>query len=41
MDTGVWVVDDAPTVRFPIYTRGNVGEVFPDVVTPTSTGGTS
>ena len=32
----VWVVDDAPSTRFPVYTRGNVGEVFPDVVTPLS-----
>ena len=32
----VWVVDDTPSVRFPIYTRGNVGEVFPDVVSPLS-----
>jgi pyruvate,water dikinase len=29
-----WVVDNAPSARFPIYTRGNVGEVFPTVVTP-------
>jgi pyruvate,water dikinase len=29
-----WVVDDEPSVKFPIYTRGNVGEVFPAVVTP-------
>jgi phosphohistidine swiveling domain-containing protein len=32
----VWVVDDKPSTRFPIYTRGNVGEVFPDVVSPLS-----
>ena len=29
-----WVVDNAPNRRFPVYTRGNVGEVFPTVVTP-------
>lgn len=29
-----WVVDDEPSKRFPIYTRGNVGEVFPTVVSP-------
>jgi pyruvate,water dikinase len=29
-----WVVDNPPSRRFPIYTRGNVGEVFPTVVTP-------
>jgi len=31
---GRWVVDDEPSVKYPIYTRGNVGEVFPAVVTP-------
>lgn len=30
----MWVVDNEPNARFPIYTRGNVGEVFPTVVTP-------
>jgi phosphohistidine swiveling domain-containing protein len=29
-----WVVDNPPSRRYPIYTRGNVGEVFPDPVTP-------
>jgi pyruvate,water dikinase len=29
-----WVVDDDPNEQFPIWTRGNVGEVFPLVVTP-------
>jgi rifampicin phosphotransferase len=29
-----WVVDDDLNDRFPIWTRGNVGEVFPTVVTP-------
>ena len=36
MTEPVWVVDDVPSTRFPIYTRGNVGEVFPDVVSPLS-----
>src|SRR5205807_1478600 len=36
MSKKVWVVDDTPSTRFPIYTRGNVGEVFPDVVSPLS-----
>ena len=31
-----WIVDDEPSGRYPIYTRGNVGEVFPDPVTPFS-----
>ena len=31
-----WIVDDAPSARYPIYTRGNVGEVFPDPVAPLS-----
>ncbi|MBK9178547.1 MAG: phosphoenolpyruvate-utilizing protein [Acidimicrobiales bacterium] len=30
----IWIVDDAPSHRFPLYTRGNVGEVFPTVVSP-------
>ena len=29
-----WLVDDELSKRWPLYTRGNVGEVFPDVVTP-------
>jgi hypothetical protein len=29
-----WVPDSTLSVRFPIYTRANVGEVFPDPVTP-------
>ncbi|CAN5550249.1 hypothetical protein BH18ACT1_BH18ACT1_13010 [soil metagenome] len=31
-----WVVDNPPSRRYPIYTRANVGEVFPDPVTPLS-----
>jgi rifampicin phosphotransferase len=29
-----WICDGKPSARFPIYTRGNVGEVFPWPVTP-------
>lgn len=29
-----WVVDNDISSRYPIYTRGNVGEVFPDPVAP-------
>ena len=29
-----WVADSTLSERFPIYTRANVGEVFPDPVTP-------
>ncbi len=29
-----WFMDDDPSTSFPIYTRGNVGEVFPDPVSP-------
>ena len=29
-----WFIDDSPSESFPIYTRGNVGEVFPDPVSP-------
>ncbi len=29
-----WIVDDRPSRRYPLYTRGNVGEVFPTVVAP-------
>ena len=32
----IWVVDNEPSVKYPIYTRGNVGEVFPDTVAPLS-----
>ena len=34
MGGGIWVVDDVPSRRFPLYTRGNIGEVFPVVVSP-------
>ena len=29
----IWVADMEPSTRFPLYTRGNTGEVFPHVVT--------
>jgi len=29
-----WIVDNAPSRRYPIYTRGNIGEVYPEPVTP-------
>ena len=29
-----WAADDQPSARWQLYTRGNVGEVFPDVVYP-------
>ena len=32
--TGIWVADTEPNERFTLYTRGNVGEVFPHVITP-------
>jgi pyruvate,water dikinase len=30
----VWVCDDEASARFPVYTRGNVGEVFVEAVSP-------
>ena len=30
----IWIVDDEMSDRYPLYTRGNVGEVFPDPVAP-------
>ena len=32
----IWVVDDEISAKYPIYTRGNVGEVFPEAVAPLS-----
>lgn len=29
-----WIVDDTPSTRFPIYGRGNAGEIYPNVMTP-------
>ena len=31
--TQYWVADTEPNARFTLYTRGNVGEVFPHVMT--------
>jgi rifampicin phosphotransferase len=31
--TRIWVADTEPNERFPLYTRGNVGEVFPHAMT--------
>ncbi|HZP86473.1 MAG TPA: PEP-utilizing enzyme [Burkholderiales bacterium] len=30
----VWVCDDEPSTRYPVWTRGNVGEVFIEAVSP-------
>jgi len=32
--TKIWETDNPPSVKWPLYTRGNVGEVFPEVVLP-------
>jgi pyruvate,water dikinase len=29
-----WICDSSPSQRYPVWTRGNVGEVFPWPVTP-------
>ncbi len=29
-----WPADNQPSSRWPVYTRGNIGEVYPDVVLP-------
>ena len=34
----IWETDNPPSVHWPLYTRGNVGEVFPEVVLPFSWG---
>ena len=34
MNERLWVIDDVPSRRFPIYCRGNTGEVYPNVITP-------
>ena len=31
--TTTWVADHVPSERFPLYSRGNVGEVFPNAIT--------
>ena len=30
----IWVADNAVSARWPIYTRGNVGEVYPEAISP-------
>ena len=32
MTDQLWVMDNPPSTTWPLYTRGNVGEVFPEVV---------
>jgi len=32
--TKIWETDNPPSAKWPLYTRGNVGEVFPEVVLP-------
>ncbi len=32
----LWIADNDPSERWPLYTRGNIGEVFPVVVYPLS-----
>ena len=34
MRAKVWVCDDEGSARFPVFTRGNVGEVFSEAVSP-------
>jgi pyruvate,water dikinase len=34
MSDRIWVCDDRPSTRFPVWTRGNVGEVFIEAVSP-------
>ncbi len=34
MTAKIWVCDDEPSERFPVFTRGNVGEVFVEAVSP-------
>ncbi len=36
MAAPAWFLDDEPNARFPVYCRGNVGEIVPDVATPLS-----
>ncbi len=30
----IWFLDEEPSVKYPLYSRGNVGEVFPRVLSP-------
>jgi len=34
MTQKIWVCDDEPSERYPVWTRGNVGEVFVEAVSP-------
>ncbi|MCC6436807.1 MAG: SDR family NAD(P)-dependent oxidoreductase, partial [Acidimicrobiales bacterium] len=34
----IWPTDNPPSRRWPLYTRGNIGEVFPEVVLPLTWG---
>ena len=34
MQDKIWICDDEPSTRFPVYTRANVGEVWAPAVTP-------
>jgi phosphohistidine swiveling domain-containing protein len=34
VESKVWVCDDDGSARFPVFTRGNVGEVFSEAVSP-------
>jgi phosphohistidine swiveling domain-containing protein len=34
MTDGIWICDDQPSERFPVWTRGNAGEVFVEVASP-------
>jgi len=34
MRAKIWVCDDEPSTRYPVWTRGNVGEVFVEAVSP-------
>ena len=36
VSTPYWFADYAPSRRFPVYTRGNVGEIVPNAATPLS-----
>jgi rifampicin phosphotransferase len=36
MSVAPWIVESTPSRRFPVWTRANVGEVFPDPVGPLS-----
>lgn len=38
-DSNIWVADMEPSVRYPLYTRGNTGEVFPNTVAADNFGG--